>query len=179
MSTETSTPVFGTPVRSAVVGGVAGGLLGGVGMGVVLHAGANMMALVGALYGRPTVVTGWIAHLGHSVLIGLLFAAIASRAVLARQTTSVGGCACVGIAYAAAVGLVTGGFVLPLSLQVVGARTLPEPLLPLPGLLGGVLVVVSVGVAHLVYGLLLGATFGYLHDAGTTSREDGRVAGES
>lgn len=132
-------------------------------MGIVLHAGSNMMPLVGAIYGWPTVLGGWLAHLGHSVLIGLLFAALASRPALRRQTTDVGGCVGVGIAYAAAVGLVTGGIMLPASLNALGARTLPEPLLPIPGVLGGILVVLSVGVAHVVYGVLLGATFGYVH----------------
>lgn len=164
--------------RNALGAGVAGGLLGGLGMGVVLHAGSNMMPLVGALYGEPTVLGGWVAHVGHSVLIGLLFAALASRPALKAQTTTVGGCAVVGIAYAAAVGLATGGFMLPISLNAIGTQTFPEPLLPIPGVLGGILVVISVGIAHLVYGLLLGAAFGFVHgveerDTGSPSAADG------
>lgn len=174
MSTEPVSARFALPSRNALWAGVVGGLGGGVGMGLILHAGANMMPLVGALYGEPTALAGWVAHLGHSVLIGLVFAAIASRPMVRPQTTSVRGCVVVGIAYAAAVGLATGGVMLPISLNAIGARTFPEPLLPLPGALNGVLVVLSVGVAHLVYGLVLGATFGHLHRS--TAAESGRTS---
>lgn len=176
VSAETPSGSFALPTRNAVWAGVVGGIGGGVGMGVVLHAGANMMPLVGAIYGAPTALAGWVAHLGHSVLIGLVFAAFASRPVLRPQTTSVGGCVVVGIAYAAAVGLATGGVMLPVSLNAIGAQAFPQPLLPVPGVLGGVLVVISVGVAHLVYGLVLGATFGRLHRPTDAERERTSVA---
>ncbi|SDY18069.1 hypothetical protein [Halopenitus persicus] len=143
--------------------GIAGGFVGGVGMGLILHLGANMMPLIGALYGRPTVVGGWVGHLVNSVLIGLLFTLLVSRPVVRRQLTTTFGCLVSGVVYAAAVGLATTGIMLPISMNVLGRRTIPEPILPLPGMVGGMLVVLSVGVAHLVYGLLLGATYGVIH----------------
>ena len=176
MHSRSTSARFAAGARNALGAGVVGGLVGGVGMGIVLHAGSNMMPLVGALYGWPTVVGGWAAHLAHSVLIGVGFAILASRPALSRQTTDVGGCVAVGIAYAAAVGLVTGGLMLPVSLNAIGTRTLPEPLLPLPGALGGILVVISVGVAHVVYGVLLGATYGYVHGPTGVESEDRRIA---
>lgn len=149
--------------------GVAGGLVGGVGMGIVLHAGANVMPFVGALYGWPTVTGGWVAHLVHSVLIGLVFALIVSRPVIREQMTTVSEFVVAGIVYAAAVGLVTSGVMLPVAMNLLGTISLPESLLPLPGVVGGVLVVLSVGVAHLVYGVLLGATYGRIHSSTLSS----------
>ena len=176
MGTNPTSARFAAGARNALGAGVIGGLVGGVGMGIVLHAGSNMMPLVGALYGWPTALGGWVAHLVHSVLLGVLFSVLASRPALKAQTSNVGGCVGVGIGFAAAVGLATGGLMLPISLNAIGAQTLPDPYLPIPGVLGGVLVVISVGVAHVVYGVLLGATFGYLHRSGAVESEVPSVA---
>ncbi len=143
--------------------GVVGGIVGGLGMGVLLHAGANIMPFVGALYGWPTVVGGWVAHLANSVLIGLLFVALVSRPVVREQMTTVPGSVAAGVLYSAAVGLVTSGIMLPIAMNVLGTETLPQPLVPVPGVVGGALVVISVGVAHVVYGALLGATYCVVH----------------
>lgn len=153
--------------------GAVAGLVGGVGMGVVLHAGANVMPLIGALYGWPTVVGGWAAHLANSVLIGLLFTAIVSRGPVREHVETTAGYALTGVGYAAAVGLVTAGVMLPVTMTLRGVRTLPEPVLPLPSPFGVVVVVLSVGVAHVVYGLLLGVTYGRLGHAGLPRRAPG------
>lgn len=142
--------------------GLTGGLVGGIGMGVILHFGANVMPLIGALYGQPTVFGGWIAHLLNSVLIGLLFVVITAHPLVRDQLISVPTWAIAGMVYSAAVGLATGGIMLPIAMNLFGTITLPEPLVPLPGIIGGVLVIVSISVAHLVYGLLLGSTYGFL-----------------
>lgn len=143
--------------------GIAGGLVGGVGMGLILHAGANIMPFIGALYGWPTVLGGWIAHLINSVVIGLVFTLIVTRRLVRQQMTSVSESVVAGVVYAAAVGLVTGGVMLPITMNAIGADSFPEPLFPLPGVLGGMLIVLSVAVAHVVYGVLLGATYGWIH----------------
>lgn len=154
--------------RSAVVrpwgAGVAGGVVGGLGMGVILHAGANLMPFIGALYGWPTVVGGWVAHMVNSVLIGLVFVVLVSPPLFRDEMATVPGAIAAGVLYAAAVGLVTTGIMLPVAVNLRGAETLPQSLFPLPGVAGGVLAVVSVGVAHLVYGVLLGATYAVVHD---------------
>lgn len=166
METETTSHEAAGSVGHAVGAGVAGGLVGGVGMGLVLHAGSNAMPLIGALYGWPSVGGGWVAHLANSAVIGLLFAALVTRPVLRRQTASIPGSVTLGIAYGAGVGLVTGGLMLPVSLRLLGTRVFPETILPLPDAVGGLVALLSFGVAHLVYGLLLGATFGYVYDGG-------------
>ena len=145
--------------------GVGGGLLGGLGMGVVLHAGANIMPFIGALYGQPTVLGGWIAHLTNSVLLGLLFALIVSRWRFHDRTTNLFEWAIYGIVYAAAIGLVTGGIMVPATLHLMDVTVLPQPALPMPGITGSLLVAFSVGVAHVVYGVLLGTVYGRVHAA--------------
>lgn len=154
--------------------GVVGGVVGGLGMGVLLHAGANIMPFVGALYGWPTVVGGWVAHLVNSVLIGLLFVALVSRPVVREQMTTVPGSVAAGVLYSAGVGLATSGIMLPIAMNVLGTETLPQPLVPVPGIVGGTLVVISVAVAHIVYGALLGAMYCVVHRrAGGRSRPAG------
>ncbi|HKJ59138.1 MAG TPA: hypothetical protein VKA37_07915 [Halobacteriales archaeon] len=164
MGTHTASRNPTASVGRVLVAGALSGLVGGVGMGVVLHAGSNAMPLIGALYGWPSVVGGWTAHLVNSVAIGVVFAALVTRPVLRRQTDTVVGSVTLGITFGAGVGLVTGGVMLPVSLDVIGTRVFPETLLPLPDALGGFVAILSIGVAHLVYGLLLGATFGYVYD---------------
>jgi len=141
--------------------GVVGGLVAGVGMGVVFHA-VNLMPFVGALYGWPSVVGGWAVHLINSAAAGLAFAVLVSRPVVRQQTATVAESVAAGVVYAAAIGLVSTGVLLPLSMDYLGVQSFPEPLVPLPGALESAAVIVAVGVAHLLYGLLLGAIYGTL-----------------
>lgn len=139
--------------------GIGAGFLGGLAMGVILHTGADLMTFIGALYGAPTVPAGWITHLVNSVIIGLLFALTVSRAAIDVRINTALEYAIAGMVYATGVGLVVVGVMLPISMRLVGTAALPEPPIPLPGLLGEFVVVVSVAVAHLAYGLVLGATY--------------------
>lgn len=163
MGAETVPSAPEPTLRNTWGAGIAGGLVGGVGMGLILHAGANIMPFIGALYGWPTVLGGWIAHLVNSVVIGLVFTLIVTRRLVRQQMTSVSESVVAGVVYVGAVGLVTGGVMLPIAMNAIGADSFPEPLFPLPGVLGGMLIVLSVAVAHVVYGVLLGATYGWIH----------------
>lgn len=128
-------------------GAAAGGLVAGVGMGLIMHFVMNAMPLIGALYGEPTVVMGWLAHLFHSVAFALIFAAAIARTSL--RDWSVLGIVGAGAVYGLVLEFVAAGVVLPLWANAVGAATLPVPFL------------IPIGfVTHLVYGLLLGAVFG-------------------
>ncbi|WP_238378426.1 hypothetical protein [Haloarcula rubripromontorii] len=95
----------------------------------------------------------------NSAVAGLVFAVIVSRPVFHSQIESVGESVAAGVGFAAAIGLLSTGFLLPVSMSALEVQSFPEPLVPLPGMLGSFLVVASVGVAHLVYGLLLGWTY--------------------
>lgn len=140
-------------------------------MGIVLHAGANMMPLVGALYGWPTALGGWVSHMGYSILLGVVFAMLVSRWQFHDRTTSLFDWAVYGVLYAAAIGLVTVGIVVPIALNIMGTTTLPQPIFPLQGILGSLLVAFSVGVAHMIYGMILGVTYGHIHSASVSSHE--------
>ncbi|MFC6941696.1 hypothetical protein ACFQE8_17245 [Salinirubellus sp. GCM10025818] len=149
MSTETqeSTAMSWTPTRlwgSAI----AGGLVAGVGMGLIMHFVMGAMPLIGALVGQPTVLAGWILHMLISVVFALTFAAIVARTSF-REYGLVGMIG-LGAAYGIVLEIVAAGFVLPLWANAVGAGPLPVPFLVPMGFL-----------THIVFGVLLGAVFGY------------------
>ncbi|WP_241692894.1 hypothetical protein [Haloarcula limicola] len=175
MSQRLATRRFANSLKYTWGAGAAGGLVGGVGMGVVFHLGANLMPFVGALYGWPTVLGGWAVHLFNSVLAGILFTLVLSRPIFRQQATTVAESVSAGVVYAAAIGLVSTGLLLPVSMTALGVESFPEPLVPLPGFLGSFLVILSVGVAHVVYGVLLGATYAVIHEHPWTSVESGET----
>lgn len=128
-------------------GAVAGGLLAGVGMGLIMHFVMSAMPLIGALYGQPTVAAGWIAHLLHSVVFALLFAAIITNTSLREYGLL--GIVGLGALYGLVLELVAAAVALPVWANAVGAAELPVPFLLPIGF-----------VTHLVYGVLLGVVFG-------------------
>lgn len=139
-------------------GAVAGGLVAGIGMGVIMHYVMNAMPLVGALYGQPTVAFGWIAHLFHSVVFALVFAAVISGTSLRKY--GLVGMTGLGAIYGVVLEIVAAGIVLPLWANAIGAGPLPVPF------------IVPIGfVTHLVYGVLLGAVYGLV-----TTREPSESA---
>jgi hypothetical protein len=140
------------------VAAVFAGLVGGVAMGAVLHSTTNALPLVGALYGQPTLVGGWLAHLFNSVVFALVFAGALTLTPLRSYATGLAEYAGLGLGYGALLGVVTGGLVLPVALNLAGTTTLPVPLWPLPG--GSFTFGIFLGVAHLVYGVVLGTAFG-------------------
>lgn len=130
-------------------GAVGGGLVAGVAMGLIMHFVMGAMPLIGALYGQPTVVAGWIAHLFHSVIFALLFAAVIARTSFREY--GIYGMIGLGAIYGIILEIVAAGVVLPIWANAVGAGGggLPVPFIILPGF-----------VTHLVYGVVLGAIFG-------------------
>jgi hypothetical protein len=130
-----------------------------------------MMPLIGALYGWPTVVGGWVAHVVNSLVLGVLFAVIVSQRGLHTESATIADFVTFGVMYAAAIGLVVVGVVLPVTVNLLGVGALPEPDVPLPGAIGALLVAFSVGVAHMVYGALLGVTYGWIHGSSVSDVE--------
>ncbi|WP_144902888.1 hypothetical protein [Halobellus captivus] len=127
---------------------VAGGLLAGVAMGLLMDIMMGAMPLIGALYGQPTVIAGWTAHLFHSVVFALIFAAVIGSSSLREY--GLFGIIGVGAVYGVILEIVAAGFVLPIWANAVGAGGggLPVPFIALPGF-----------VTHIVYGVILGAVF--------------------
>lgn len=176
MTAKTTEPAaVGRTRRRRWVGGVVAGLVAGVSMGLVLHFGAGAMALVGALYGRPTVTAGWIAHLINGVVFALVFVAVVSRPLLRDYASSPAELVGLGVGYGAALGVLTGGLLLPLRLDATGAAELSLPHLAVPGLVGEFTFPVVLGVAHLVYGALLGAVYAAVAGAVSEPRTDETV----
>lgn len=159
-------------------GGVVAGLVAGAAMGFVIQFGAGTMALIGALYGSPSVLAGWIGHLFNSVVFALIFVAVVSRPLLSNYRSNAGELVGLGVGYGAALAVVTGGFLLPVGLNAVGATKLPVPLLPVPGVESEFAFPVVLGVAHLVYGALLGGIYATITGVGSPAEtDDARIGG--
>lgn len=162
MSTSTAVRrLRGTKFGQYVLGGAGGGLAGGVAMGLLLHlTGAETMALIGGVYGATSVLVGWVAHLVHSVILGLVFVATVRAPFLRDFTDTVGGWVAVGVVYGALLEVVSAGVVLPVAVSVLGLEEVPFP--PLTDTFAGaVTVAILAAVAHLVYGAVLGGVYGY------------------
>lgn len=132
--------------------GAVGGFVGGVLMGAMIWM-MNSAILNGAipgLYGFEGGTIGWVAHLFHSVVLGLLFVVIVQLPMLSQYSNTVWTSAALGIVYGAVLWVVAAGFVMPFWLQSVGfAQAPPFPNLALPGSL----------VPHIVYGGFLGTVY--------------------
>ena len=139
--------------------GAVGGAVAGVTMGVVLHGLLGLMPTIGALIGVETVLAGWAVHLFNSTAFGVLFVAMFDRPFFDDLRNDVGGCLSLGVLHSALLGVITGGLLLPLSLALAGATSLPVPTLPLPGVTAGLEFGVGIAVAHLIYGVVLGHVF--------------------
>lgn len=142
--------------------GMFSGLIAGIAMGIIYHGGANVMPLIGALYGAPTVAGGWVGHLVTSVVLGTIYGYVASRPAFAGFNETLSGALILGVVYATLIGIINGGLILPIAFNLLGFHQIPDPILPIPGALGAFIVVLSIGLAHIVYGIVLGATFRYV-----------------
>lgn len=132
-------------IASGVAGIVAGAVFGL--MASIMM--PDLMGMIGALYGfEGNVAVGWIAHLFHSMMFGLVYAGIVSlgpiRGYAGRVTTGVG----VGLGYGLIVWAIAGAFVMPAWL---GAMTMASPAVPTFN-------PISL-VGHAVYGIILGASY--------------------
>lgn len=131
--------------------GAIGGLLAGVVMGVMLQMMMTpvITRAIPALYGMDGAIVGWIAHLFHSVVFGLIFVAIVSTTPLSKYTDTTVRSAGLGIVYGIVIWVIAAGIVMPLWLSGVGFPNAP----PLPNFNPMSL------VGHLVYGVILGAVY--------------------
>jgi hypothetical protein len=136
--------------------GIGGGLVGGIGMGLILHFAMGAMPVIASLYGQSSVAIGWVAHLFHSVVFGLIFVALITRTGLrgyARTTVRTAG---LGTGYGILLGVLTGAFVLPVWVNAVTGAGMPVPFFAAPAFVG-----------HVLFGLLLGTVYAVTRGAGT------------
>lgn len=157
-----------------LVGGAIGGVVGSFLFGVVMWAvdPALVTETIPALYGLEPGAIGWGFHLGHGLVLGIIFGFLVSRrAVLGSLTAEVETDVIAGTSLStrfAFAGLVYGlaiWAVLPVVIQPlwVGLTGIGEPGFPVAAF--------ESLVGHLVYGLLLGALFSLFVDASLEAEE--------
>jgi hypothetical protein len=151
------------------IAGIGGGLVGGVVMGLLLHFGMGAMPVIASLYGQSSVAVGWVAHLFHSAVFGLIFVALVTRTGLRTYARTTGWTTGLGGVYGVVLGVLTGAFVLPLWVNAVSGAGLPVPLFATPAFVG-----------HVLFGLLLGAIYAVTHsppsDTSVVPRDGADVA---
>lgn len=158
--TTTHTQVERAATARAWSAAVGGGVAGGIAMGALLDATTNMMPTLGALYGQPTVLGGWAAHLFISVVFAIAFTVAVRATSLREYAETTAALTGFGLGYGGLLGVVTEGLVLPLAVGAVGTSTLPVTRLGLPDVAGPFAFAVVFALSHLVYGVVLGAVFG-------------------
>jgi riboflavin transporter FmnP len=135
-------------------GGAVAGLVATVTMGAFI-AGVDMPTLrsaVAGLYGQAgNLFVGWAAHLVHGTLFGVVFAVVMSDPGLHRVEESVVATVLAGVFYGMVLAVAGAGIVMPIWLSLAGFASPPTaPFVTAPML-----------AWHVVYGVVLGATFSY------------------
>lgn len=122
-----------------VVSGSASGLAAGLVSGVILHYMWVLTPLPLLVGGTPSPVAGWVVHLALSLVVGIIFGAVADRLHLTGR------------------GLFVGGIVAGVVFFAAGPLTFVPMAIGLPPqyhLLGKWL---KVGAAYVAFGVILGA----------------------
>ena len=152
MATTHSRSIAGIETDT-IVTGVLAALLAGVVFGGLMHA-TGQIETVARLYGLEGLALGWLVHLVHSALAGVVFTALVAfvaplRAYAAKPLTAAG----LGVAFGVACWIVLVAIAVPLWLGIVHGSTVALPLLHWPSL-GGLV----------VFGAILGASCPLLHE---------------
>lgn len=126
---------------------LVGGLLGGIVMGSYYQLSTGLLLVIGSLYGVETALVGWILHLFHSAVFGLLFAAICALPRMGRLASGPLRTGLLGLGWGVVLWLVAAGVMMPAWLTLLGDPT-PIPALTLDGLIGHALWGIVLGVAY-------------------------------
>jgi hypothetical protein len=152
-ATETRTPTS-TPTNTGWTSGVLGGLLGAAAMAILVSVmnPATLQVAIPSLYGLAPPengVLGWVVHLSHGAVLGLVFVALVNRT---DHRESVRGLVGGGILWGVVTWAVLAALLMPLWLSAVGSPANPPfPNFAIPSLLW-----------HVVYGAVLGGTVAVL-----------------
>lgn len=130
------------PSTLASVGVVA--VTAGVAMGLVLQTATGRIGVIGSLYGVASPPVGWVTHLSHSVVFGLVLVALRTHPLATPLRRGPLSTVASAVAFGLGLWVVAAGLLMPLWLRILGFAT-PLPNLDLVGLVG-----------HLVWGLVLG-----------------------
>lgn len=132
--------------------GAVAGLVAGFVMGVVMNLTAPEVLgeAISALYGfRGSLLVGWIAHLLHGLVFGVLFAALLREPSLYSLAAGRSRWIGIGIVYGLVLAIFASGIIMPMWLSAVGFENAP----PIPNINGMTI------LWHAVYGAVLGALF--------------------
>ncbi|WP_135853356.1 DUF6789 family protein [Halorussus salinus] len=153
MASETTTAVESQTRRVAWTGGALAGLVAGIAMGAMLttQMGPVIRVAIPSMYGLEGLAAGWVAHLFHSVVLGVAFAGVADAL---DAGDSLGRSAALGVGYGVLLWALLAVLVMPVWLGAVGSPANP----PFPN------VNVQSLVGHVVYGVVLGAVFPYVRN---------------
>jgi len=127
-----------------VAGGI-GGLLAGALMGLLMQYQMGIMEAVGGLYTLESATAGWIFHMIHALLFGVVFAMGIQWQPFGKYDFGPVAIALLGVAWGVALWMVAAGVIMPLWLD---AMFLPAPDLPNWA--------TESGIGHLLYGSVLG-----------------------
>lgn len=139
--------------KGGAVAGFAAAIVMGVAISIV-ELDTLQLAIAG-LYGfEGSLAAGWIAHLAHGTLFGLIFAGILSDPGLHRIDDWAWKSAVAGVVYGLVLAVLGAGIIMPMWQGVVGLPT-PEaiPNVTTPTVLW-----------HVVYGVVLGGLFPFAAD---------------
>jgi signal transduction histidine kinase len=126
---------------------LGGGVLGGIAMGVFFQFSTGLLPVIGSLYGIQTPLIGWITHLFHSAVFGLLFAAICAEPRIGRFVSGPFRSGLVGLGWGAILWFLAAGIFMPVWLSLLGVPT-EIPNLSVAGFVGHALWGVILGVAY-------------------------------
>lgn len=142
----------GVTVPNLLHAGIAG-TIAGVAMGAIYTLSTGLLPVIGALYGVEDPIVGWITHLFHSIVFGLVFAAGIDHVSRARSGMSRASSTILGGLWGITLWLVAAGVVMPVWLRALGIEA-AIPNLDQTGL-----------VAHLVWGLVMAIVYDLLRQS--------------
>jgi hypothetical protein len=147
MATETTTRTTESNANSAWKAGVLAGSVGAVVMGamMVMQMRPVIEVAIPSMYGLSGGAAGFAVHVAHGAVLGVGFAAVASRRTDLSLPQSLG----YGVGYGLLLWVVLAAFVMPVWLSAVGSPANP----PLPN------VSVTSLLGHVVFGGVVGLAY--------------------
>lgn len=154
---EPSEAVSPFEARWAWKGGALAGLIATVMMGLAISAVelSTLRIAIAGLYGfEGNLVVGWVAHLAHGTLFGIIFAGVMADPGLHGVSNWVWKTVIAGVVYGLVLAILGAGIIMPIWLGVAGFPTPPS----IPN------VTVPLLIWHGIYGVVLGSLFPFVAD---------------
>lgn len=132
--------------------GAIGGIVGGIAFGAMMTMDMRMvmeMAIPGMYGFGPSLELGWLIHLFHSVVFGLIFVAIIQFGGLEDTVHGFVRSAIAGVVYGLVIWIIAASFLMPAWVNVMMGMGEPVPNFMMESAIG-----------HAVFGILLGAVYG-------------------